>query len=203
MKNNDEKFSSYFLNEMDDNERLKFEEELKTSIELRNEYENYKKLFDVIQITKSIKLSDEYSQNIIPVFRKKLERKQKFSAMIKFGYVFAVLLAFVVGYSVMDFMIKTNKENPVSFTSITPEEASSFADEMNINFENDYDEQASASIDSLYTTAFNENVKSSIDSKRIQSISKDISIDELDKYLSEDDVNLIFAELSDKEILKR
>lgn len=203
MKNNDEKFSSYFLNEMDDNERLKFEEELKTSIELRNEYENYKKLFDVIQITKSIKLSDEYSQNIIPVFRKKLERKQKFSAMIKFGYVFAVLLAFVVGYSVMDFMIKTNKENPVSFTSITPEEASSFADEMNINFENDYDEQASASIDSLYTTAFNENVKSSIDSKRIQSISKDISIGELDKYLSEDDVNLIFAELSDKEILKR
>lgn len=203
MKNNDEKFSSYFLNEMDDNERLKFEEELKTSIELRNEYENYKKLFDVIQITKSIKLSDEYSQNIIPVFRKKLERKQKFSAMIKFGYVFAVLLAFVVGYSVMDFMIKTNKENPVSFTSITPEEASSFADEMNINFENDYDEQASASIDSLYTTAVNENVKSSIDSKRIQSISKDISIDELDKYLSEDDVNLIFAELSDKEILKR
>lgn len=203
MKNNDEKFSSYFLNEMDDNERLKFEEELKTSIELRNEYENYKKLFDVIQITKSIKLSDEYSQNIIPVFRKKLERKQKFSAMIKFGYVFAVLLAFVVGYSVMDFMIKTNKENPVSFTSITPEEASSFADEMNINFENDYDEQASASIDSLYTTAVNENVKSSIDSKRIQSISKDISIGELDKYLSEDDVNLIFAELSDKEILKR
>lgn len=203
MKNNDEKFSSYFLNEMDDNERLKFEEELKTSIELRNEYENYKKLFDVIQYTKSIKLSDEYSQNIIPVFRKKLERKQKFSAMIKFGYVFAVLLAFVVGYSVMDFMIKTNKENPVSFTSITPEEASSFADEMNINFENDYDEQASASIDSLYTTAFNENVKSSIDSKRIQSISKDISIGELDKYLSEDDVNLIFAELSDKEILKR
>lgn len=203
MKNNDEKFSSYFLNEMDDNERLKFEEELKTSIELRNEYENYKKLFDVIQITKSIKLSDEYSQNIIPVFRKKLERKQKYSAIIKFGYVFAVLLAFVVGYSVMDFMIKTNKENPVSFTSITPEEASSFADEMNINFENDYDEQASASIDSLYTTAFNENVKSSIDSKRIQSISKDISIGELDKYLSEDDVNLIFAELSDKEILKR
>lgn len=203
MKNNDEKFSSYFLNEMDDNERLKFEEELKTSIELRNEYENYKKLFDVIQYTKSIKLSDEYSQNIIPVFRKKLERKQKYSAIIKFGYVFAVLLAFVVGYSVMDFMIKTNKENPVSFTSITPEEASSFADEMNINFENDYDEQASASIDSLYTTAFNENVKSSIDSKRIQSISKDISIDELDKYLSEDDVNLIFAELSDKEILKR
>lgn len=203
MKNNDEKFSSYFLNEMDDNERLKFEEELKTSIELRNEYENYKKLFDVIQITKSIKLSDEYSQNIIPVFRKKLERKQKYSAIIKFGYVFAVLLAFVVGYSVMDFMIKTNKENPVSFTSITPEEASSFADEMNINFENDYDEQASASIDSLYTTAVNENVKSSIDSKRIQSISKDISIDELDKYLSEDDVNLIFAELSDKEILKR
>lgn len=203
MKNNDEKFSSYFLNEMDDNERLKFEEELKTSIELRNEYENYKKLFDVIQYTKSIKLSDEYSQNIIPVFRKKLERKQKFSALIKFGYVFAVLLAFVVGYSVMNFMIKTNKENPVSFTSITPEEASSFADEMNINFENDYDEQASASIDSLYTTAFNENVKSSIDSKRIQSISKDISIDELDKYLSEDDVNLIFAELSDKEILKR
>ncbi len=203
MKNNDEKFSSYFLNEMDDNERLKFEEELKNSIELRNEYENYKKLFDVIQYTKSIKLSDEYSQNIIPVFRKKLERKQKFSALIKFGYVFAVLLAFVVGYSVMNFMIKTNKENPVSFTSITPEEASSFADEMNINFENDYDEQASASIDSLYTTAFNENVKSSIDSKRIQSISKDISIDELDKYLSEDDVNLIFAELSDKEILKR
>lgn len=203
MKNNDEKFSSYFLNEMDDNERLKFEEELKTSIELRNEYENYKKLFDVIQYTKSIKLSDEYSQNIIPVFRKKLERKQKYSAIIKFGYVFAVLLAFVVGYSVMDFMIKTNKENPVSFTSITPEEASSFADEMNINFENDYDEQASASIDSLYTTAVNENVKSSIDSKRIQSISKDISIDELDKYLSEDDVNLIFAELSDKEILKR
>lgn len=201
--NNEEKFSSYFLNEMDEVEAKKFEQELNSSYELRKEYENYKKLFDIVQNTKTIKLKDEYSQNVIPVFRTKLERKQKFSSVIKIGYVFAVLFSFVIGYSIMDFIIKTNKDVQESFTNITLEEASTFADEMNFNFDKDYGEPMNSSIDSLYTNAVTQNVKSSLDSKAAESISKDISIKEYDKYLSEDDVNLIFAELSDKEIIKR
>lgn len=203
MMSNEEKFSMYFLNEMDQIEKQKFEDQLNTSEQLRKEYEDYKKVFDLVQQTKNIGLNNEYSQKVIPAFRNKLEKKQKKSLVIKYGYVFAVLFFAVVSYSVVDKMININDENQNVYTGITPEEARGFADEMNINFENDYDEQANTSIDSLYSDAINENVKNSIDNNGIESIPKDLSINELDKYLSEDDVNLIFAELSDKEILKR
>ncbi len=203
MLNNDEKFSLYFLNEMNEVEKQSFEEELSSSEELRNEFENYKKVFNIVQETKNINLKDEYSQLVIPKFRAKLKKKQKVSGILKYGYAFTVLFVTVLSYSIVDKLIDDHKDIQNNYSNITPEEATDFADEMNINFDNDYDEQMSESIDSLYTNAVNENVKNSIDNKGIESVSKDLSINELGKYLSEDDVNQIFAELSDKEILKR
>lgn len=82
MKYNDEDFENYLIGKMSENERNEFENSLIASSELQNNFDNYKKLKELITNTRSIKLSEEYSSGILPRFRNELQENKKIKYII-------------------------------------------------------------------------------------------------------------------------
>ncbi len=75
MINNEEKFFSYLKGKMNPEERKIFEHELIHSDNLKQEFDEYKKLNSMIDETKNIPLSKNYSESIITEFRRRKDSK--------------------------------------------------------------------------------------------------------------------------------
>lgn len=200
---NDEKFSRYFFNEMNLEEKKEFEKELSIFPELNNDFENFKKVMNLFTETKAVELDAGYTQSILPRFRNKIESKRKKSVYIKYGYAFAVLFLAVISYLIIARMMTDKPEMQKIYSGLTDDDANYLASELDLSLENDYDENSFAKIDSLYNKTLSENITESINDNNISSVSKDINLNEIEKYLTDKDVETLYAELSNKEILKR
>lgn len=200
---NDEKFSRYFFNEMNLEEKKEFEKELSIFPELNNDFENFKKVMNLFTETKAFELDAGYTQSILPRFRNKIESKRKKSVYIKYGYAFAVLFLAVISYLIIARMMTDKPEMQKIYSGLTDDDANYLASELDLSLENDYDESSFAKIDSLYNKTLSENITESISNNNISSVSKDINLNEIEKYLTDKDVETLYAELSNKEILKR
>lgn len=200
---NDEKFSKYLFNEMSLEEKQDFEKELDEFPELNDDFENFKKVMNLVTATKTVTLDAGYTQSILPRFRDKIESKSKKSLYIKYGYGFAVLFIAVISYLFIAKMMMEKPDTQKIYSSLTDDDANYLASELDLNMENDYDESSFAKIDSLYNKKLSENITASINDKNISSLSNDISINEIEKYLTDKDIETLYAELSNKEILKR
>ncbi|HMN48276.1 MAG TPA: hypothetical protein PKD67_04000 [Ignavibacteriaceae bacterium] len=200
---NDEKFSRYFFNEMNLEEIKEFEKELSIFPELNNDFENFKKVMNLFTETKAVELDAGYTQSILPRFRNKIESKRKKSVYIKYGYAFAVLFLAVISYLIIARMMTDKPEMQKIYSGLTDDDANYLASELDLSLENDYDENSFAKIDSLYNKTLSENITESINDNNIGSVSKDINLNEIEKYLTDKDVETLYAELSNKEILKR
>lgn len=200
---NDEKFSRYFFNEMNLEEKKEFEKELSIFPELNNDFENFKKVMNLFTETKAVELDAGYTQSILPRFRNKIESKRKKSVYIKYGYAFAVLFLAVISYLIIARMMTDKPEMQKIYSGLTDDDANYLASELDLSLENDYDENSFAKIDSLYNKTLSENITESINDNNIGSVSKDINLNEIEKYLTDKDVETLYAELSNKEILKR
>lgn len=200
---NDEKFSRYFFNEMNLEEKKEFEKELSIFPELNNDFENFKKVMNLFTETKAVELDAGYTQSILPRFRNKIESKRKKSVYIKYGYAFAVLFLAVISYLIIARMMTDKPEMQKIYSGLTDDDANYLASELDLSLENDYDENSFAKIDSLYNKTLSENITESISNNNISSVSEDINLNEIEKYLTDKDVETLYAELSNKEILKR
>ena len=178
-----------------------FEEELKSSPKLRNDLESYKKLFNLVEETKNIPLSNQYTQTIIPEFRSRQERKRKHSFISKYGFALAFLFVFVVSYSIINNLMQENQNPKDLYTNLTNDEADFLAEKLNLDFSKDLDSNAEVNIDSVYNEDLDQNINSSLSDRTFQSYSKDLSIKDLDQYLTENDVDIIYSELLNKKIL--
>jgi GrpB-like predicted nucleotidyltransferase (UPF0157 family) len=96
MKNNEEKFFLYLNGKMNSSERLIFEDELKESEELKNNFGEYKNLMHFIDETKNAEISKDYSESIVPNFRNRLERTDGRKLFKKLKYVFASFLIITI-----------------------------------------------------------------------------------------------------------
>ncbi len=200
---NDEKFSRYFFNEMNLEEKKEFEKELSIFPELNNDFENFKKVMNLFTETKAVELDAGYTQSILPRFRNKIESKRKKSVYVKYGYAFAVLFIAIISYLIIARMMTDKPEMQKIYSGLTDDDANYLASELDLSLENDYDENSFAKIDSLYNKTLSENITESISNNNISSVSEDINLNEIEKYLTDKDVETLYAELSNKEILKR
>ena len=198
---NEEKLINYLTNKMDKSEMDDFEEELKSSPKLRNDLESYKKLFNLVEETKNIPLSNHYTQTIIPEFRSRQERKRKISFISKYGFALAFLFVFVVSYSIINNLMQENQNPKDLYTNLTNDDADFLAEKLNLDFSKDLDSNAEVNIDSVYNEDLDQNINSSLSDQTFQSYSKDLSIKDLDQYLTENDVDIIYSELLNKKIL--
>ncbi|MFZ2323197.1 MAG: hypothetical protein WAV89_05805 [Ignavibacteriaceae bacterium] len=200
--NNDEKFSKYLFNEMSENEKHSFEDELKSSGQMKDDFESYQKVIELVKETKNIQLDVQYTRNIIPEFRRKLEKRNHPSVFVKFGYVFVALFFAVFGYSIVTKVLTEKQDLQKVYSDLTNDEVSYLAAEMNIGLGNDFDENTIEKIDSVYNYKLYENVIESLNHS-IKKTSEEFNLNELDQYLTDKDIDLIFAELTDKEIIQR
>ncbi|HCY77884.1 MAG TPA: hypothetical protein DHV28_18410 [Ignavibacteriales bacterium] len=204
MNNNEEKFFSYLHGQMNYEEKKEFELELIKSADLNNEFNDYKKLMNIVSETKNINLSKDYSESIITEFRNRLEIKSTKKIIPNFRYAIASVIIIVVGYFSFSVL---NKETPDEINSILKEYS---YDELNsitknydfsIGLEKNFNDNDISKIDSIYKQNVSVNLIESIGSKATDYIFVNNNVADVNEYISDNDVDLIYSQLIDKQIL--
>jgi hypothetical protein len=204
MINNEEKFFSYLKGRMNSEERKTFEDEVMHSENFHKEFIEYKNLNNIIEETKNISLSQDYAASIITNFRKRKELKEIKKSYPKFRYAFASILIIIGGYFLIS---ELNKENPREIKSLLTEfsdaELNSFSDDtyFSSNIDKNIDEDAISRIDSIYTENISASVFESMNESSMDYIFSINNLVDVDEYISDSDIDLIYKELINKEIL--
>ena len=99
---------------MNPEEIEKFENDLNKSTDLNNEFNEYKKLNNIISKVKNIHLNDDYSESILFNFRNRINLKKTKSSFPKIRYAFTALFIAVAGYFIIS---NFNKEQPQEVNS--------------------------------------------------------------------------------------
>ena len=96
MKKINDKIILYLDNQMSDEEKLVFEDELKKSETLRRELENYKNLLGEIKEIENISIDEDYFSQMVPKFRGRMEERRKFRIIPKFALGITTIAAILV-----------------------------------------------------------------------------------------------------------
>jgi uncharacterized protein (UPF0128 family) len=204
MINSEEKFFSYLKGKMNSEEKKEFEDELIRSDNLNKEYTEYEKLNNIIDETKNIHLSKDYSESIITDFRKRIESEDLKRSYPMIRYAFASIILIVGGYFLIS---QLNKENPEEIESLLTEfseaELNSFSNnyDYSTDIANNIDDTGFIRIDSIYRKNLSESVVESIGKKSLEDILSLSDVANVDEYLSDIEVDIIYAQLINKEIL--
>ncbi len=203
MINNEEKFFSYLKGRMNSEERKTFEDELIHSENLNKEFIEYKRLNSIIDETKNIPLSQDYAASIITDFRKRKGSTEIKKSYPRLKYAFASILIMLGGYFLVS---ELNDENPEEIKSLLTEfsdsELNSFSYDSfySSNIEKNIDEEAISRIDSIYKENISASIIESMDETSMDEIfSINNFVDE--EYISDNDIDLIYDKLINKEIL--
>ena len=82
----------YIENEMTAEEKITFEEELKSSAELQKELENHLLVKNTTSYLKQTRLNQKYLDSIIPEFRSGLEKYNRVTVKRNLGFAFGTLI---------------------------------------------------------------------------------------------------------------
>ena len=204
MINNEEKFFSYIKGKMNPEERKIFEHELIHSDNLNQEFDEYKKLNSIIDETKNIPLNKNYSESIITEFRRRKSSNGLRKIFPTIKYAFASIIIIIVGYFLIS---QINNESPqdvnLLLTQYSDSELDSYINDYDYSnsLEMNIDIDAVQRIDSLYSENISASLIESINEESLTDIVDFNSVADVDEYLSEDEVDLIYAQLINKEIL--
>lgn len=199
--NNEEKFFRFLNNKMSKQEKNNFKKELQASKQLTEEFNSYKKVFEYINETKIISLNPSYTENIIPEFRSRLHKKNKQRFHLKFAYGVALIIVSLVGYLIVD-QIKNNPIDNIEqiYSDLTNKELDNLYTDYDIDVANILDDTAINNIDSMYLEKINQNYIESYSSSDPISFNN-LDFDELQNYMEQDQMDLVYSELLNKKIL--
>lgn len=203
MIKNEERFFSYLKGRMNPEEIEKFENDLSKSADLNNEFSEYKKLNNIITEVKNIQLNNDYSESILLDFRNRIDSKKTNSTFPKIRYAFAALFIAVAGYFIIS---NFDKGQPQEVNSILAEysedELNSFSDNYYSSIiENNLNEYDSEKLDSIYSENIFASIIGSINEKQLNDIFNINNVSDVDEYVSDNDIDKIYSQLIDKEIL--
>ena len=98
MNNYDEIIIKYFDGQLSVNEIKEFESELETNAELKNAFENYRKVNEFFSTKDEQFAEQDYFNTIVPRFRQKLDKVTYVSPIRKIGFSFAAILLIISSY---------------------------------------------------------------------------------------------------------
>jgi hypothetical protein len=109
----DEKIRKYLDGEMTSEELSAFEKEMENSHELKRNVEHYRSTIKNFKEMSSPDLQTNYFNNIIPEFRKSIERKKKnrFAPAYAFGSVAVIIFAIVILFFISKDDIEQQPDN--------------------------------------------------------------------------------------------
>jgi C4-dicarboxylate transporter len=204
MKNYEEEFFNCLKGKMNPTERKLFEDKLHNSDSLRKSFEDYKTLTKMVEETKNIKLNPHYTQSIIADFRSKqtVKKYNQIFPMLKYALSF-VIVTVLSFYFVNDFIKKDVNDIPSTLAELSTEEMNYVSSNLEVTNTIEYslDEISIAKIDSLYSQQLAENIETSNEIETTEIILNGHELTDVEDYLSDDDIEKIYTQLIDKEIL--
>lgn len=204
MIDSEEKFFSYLKGRMNPEEKKKFEEELLFSDNLNKDFADYKKLHNILDDVKNIRINKNYSESIITEFRKRKESRIINKSFSKTRFAFTSIVLVLIGYFLISFL---NQERSMEINSLLTEfsetelESLSRNTAYSVNVENNISDDDVSKIDSIYKENLSASLNETIEENNLDNIYSINNVSDIDEYLSENDVELIYAQLINKEIL--
>ncbi|KAB2852685.1 MAG: hypothetical protein PHY57_05000 [Ignavibacterium sp.] len=201
MKYNDEDFENYLIGKMSENERNEFENSLIASSELQNNFDNYKKLKELITNTRSIKLSEEYSSGILPRFRNELQENKKNKIYYNLGAITAAFASVIIGFVLtVNLFIKTVPDKPSDLITIIENDRDSIINSFDISDKliSKADSESFQIIDSVYNDLLSQNINVESETDDFDAFAFDIENADLEQFISEEEIDQIYAQLMEK-----
>jgi len=193
----DERILKYLDNDLDNNERIKFENDLKQLPELKKEYDKYLVLNNKFNYNKVIEVDETYFNGIVPEFRNRLETKKKSKRIFAFSFANS-LAAIIIFYLVLS----PNK-------SLNLNEIAKNWNENDINNAIEYavpnsnlysltDEYDYSSLDSVVSTMLTDELNLTNNSEVMQLIDNSIDYNNLTSQISTAETNELYNTILNK-----
>jgi len=201
MKYNDEDFENYLIGKMSESEKNEFENSLIASSELQNNFDNYKKLKELITNTRSIKLSEEYSSGILPRFRNELQENKKNKLYYNLGAITAAFASVIIGFVLtVNLFIKTDPDKPSDLITIIENDRDSIINSFDISDKliSKADSESFQIIDSVYNDLLSQNINVESETDDFDAFAFDIENADLEQFISEEEIDQIYAQLMEK-----
>ena len=107
----EERIIKYLDNDLTSEERTAFERELKSSEELKREFEKYSVIKEKIKYQKNLRLNSDYLSSILPEFHKKVDSGKKETLRRGLSYAFGLILLFLIGISFQKIFFNNQKNS--------------------------------------------------------------------------------------------
>ncbi len=202
MKFNDEDFENYLNGIMSGSKKDEFEELLITSTELKNNFDKYIKLRELIINTRSVKLSEDYSSGILLRFRNNLQGDKKVKPFYNIGAVAAAFASVIIGFILtVNLFIKNDIDKISEFVAIVENEKDAiiYSFDFSDQLISRADSESLQRIDSVYNDLLSQNINIEADMNDFNAFTFDIENIDLEKFMSEEKVDQIYAQLMEKE----
>ncbi len=202
MKNKDEIIIRYLDGQMNPVEKTDFENELNSSEELRKALEEYKAVFNSVELAKNIKLNEDYAESIIPEFRRRLEKQRPINFNIRFAYGFTTVIIIALAVLYFTRLNDTNKLNETELVTndITPNEIETIFNQMSTeDLILAYEFEETAKLDSLYASYYSREIVDPEYAEENLFALNDIELNEIEDLLSDDEMDFVYNEIINKE----
>lgn len=193
--NNEEKILKYIDNQLTEEEREAFEEELRTSETLRKLFDEYKNTLNEINSTKNIQADEKYIINLIPQIKERTEKEKLQSLIPNLGWAFSIIAVLIIGYFLF-FTAGTSQNNELNLTNITAKLNTA----EKINLLEEYLNSSSESYLSAYNNFDIINLDEIINEVNKEQLAQTYSIDiyDLQDEITEEEIDEIYNKLVNK-----
>ncbi len=145
MNRNKDLILKYLSDMMNEKDKAEFENKLKSSDELKKDYENVLSLLNQFTEFEKVKVEERYFTSLLPRVYEKISIKKKFSTIKKLSYVIPVIIIFILILIIYPGSSPTFEENLQSITKEMVNYYSNYMDEITdeqiipVQYEENYD----------------------------------------------------------------
>jgi len=119
MNKYDDMIIKYFDDQLSVDERKQFERELETNTELKDAFENYRKVNELFSTKEELMVSKDYFNDIVPRFRQMLDKEAYVFPIRKIAFTFATILLIISSYLLFQNYFFNQSVTNYSIQSIT------------------------------------------------------------------------------------
>jgi len=193
----------YFDEQLSVDERKEFERELEINTDLKNAFDEYRKVNELFSTENGLLVNQDYFNGIVPRFRQNLERETYISPFRKIGFAFATILVIISSYLLVQNLFFNQSLTDDSIQSIThnlsDEEMNELADYISDDYWNPISDEEKHLI--LEETDFSlEGIVANVSVEEGVKILSDFQIDDIYSLADENELELAYNEILTKRI---
>jgi len=126
MKTNEEKILKYISGRLNQEERITFEDELKKSDQLKNDYDNIRFKLDDFSMRNEFETNETYFANLLPRVYQRMDKKKRFWKFGSIYYLVPTASAIVILFL---FLINTKTNYDTGYKDLANEVVNNLSDE--------------------------------------------------------------------------